>query len=142
LGFRNWFYLVVAIWGRCGLVSATVNKCRARLDTWVRHVAAGISSAISLFLVLEIAARLCSVHCRGGPCLADLSASPLSPVGSQSSPVTGVALFFVCAVRGRLPGASVHGHFGGFGVPARPFTPGKGLGLILVVLGVILVWRS
>jgi transporter family-2 protein len=58
------------------------------------------------------------------------------------APVLGLALFFVCVVAGQLLGATVVDHLGAFGLPVKPVTPLKIVGLALVLLGAALVQRG
>ena len=57
-------------------------------------------------------------------------------------PLTGAALFVVCLVGGQLLGAAVADHVGAFGLPERPLTAPRALGLALVALGAVLVQRG
>jgi transporter family-2 protein len=59
-----------------------------------------------------------------------------------AAPVLGIALFFVCVVAGQLLGATVVDHLGAFGLPVKPLTPMKIVGLGLVLLGAALVQRG
>ena len=59
-----------------------------------------------------------------------------------AAPVLGIALFFVCVVAGQLLGATVVDHLGAFGLPVKPLTPMKIVGIGLVLLGAALVQRA
>lgn len=63
-------------------------------------------------------------------------------ISMQSIPVLGVTLFLVIVVAGNLIGAAIYDHVGALGLETRPFSPSKGLGLILVVAGVVIVARA
>jgi transporter family-2 protein len=58
------------------------------------------------------------------------------------APLMGIALFSVCVVAGQLGAATVIDHLGAFGLPAKPVTVMKVVGLALVLLGAVLVQRS
>jgi transporter family-2 protein len=62
--------------------------------------------------------------------------------GVVIAPVTGALAFFVCVVAGQLAGAMLADHFGTFGLAVRPVSPGRLLGLALVLGGAVLVQRS
>lgn len=58
------------------------------------------------------------------------------------SPVTGVALFFVCVVAGQLIGSSLIDQTGAFGLTVKPVNTMKIVGIGLVLLGAVLVQNS
>lgn len=59
--------------------------------------------------------------------------------GASIAPVTGVAVFFVRLVAGRLIGALAIDHFGGFGVPVCETSLVKLVGVLLTLAGAALV---
>lgn len=62
--------------------------------------------------------------------------------GAALSPMTGAALFFVCMVAGQLLGASIADHFGAFGLPVRPFSIMRFIGLAMVMAGAWFVYKG
>ena len=62
--------------------------------------------------------------------------------GAFLAPVLGAALFFICLVAGQLFGAAIADHFGAFGLPVRPLTTLRAVGLVLVFSGAWLVHRG
>ena len=63
-------------------------------------------------------------------------------ISMQSIPVLGVTLFLVIVVTGNLMGAAAYDHIGAMGLQVRPFSVAKGLGLLLVIIGVAIVARA
>tara|TARA_R110002020_G_scaffold32962_14_gene100895 strand:- start:2478 stop:2939 length:462 start_codon:yes stop_codon:yes gene_type:complete len=59
-------------------------------------------------------------------------------VSMQAVPRLGVTLFLMLVILGNMLGATVFDHFGWFGLPRRPLTPGAGLGIALMLAGVFL----
>jgi transporter family-2 protein len=59
--------------------------------------------------------------------------------GAILAPILGAALFFVCLVAGQLFGAAIADHFGTFGLPVRPLSAMRAIGLVLVFGGAWLV---
>ncbi|MDB5305814.1 MAG: hypothetical protein JWO38_16 [Gemmataceae bacterium] len=51
----------------------------------------------------------------------------------------GAALFIACVVAGQLLGSLVLDHFALMGLPEQPITPGRVLGALLVVAGVVCI---
>jgi len=51
----------------------------------------------------------------------------------------GAALFIACVVAGQLLGSLVLDHFALMGLPEQPLTPGRVLGAVLVVAGVVCI---
>jgi transporter family-2 protein len=62
-------------------------------------------------------------------------------VGAYAAPRLGVASLITIAVAGQLLAALVIDHYGGFGIDRTIITPGRLLGVALVVVGVVLVRR-
>ncbi len=51
----------------------------------------------------------------------------------------GAALFIACVVAGQLLGSLVLDHFALMGLPEQPLTPGRVVGAVLVVAGVVCI---
>jgi transporter family-2 protein len=62
--------------------------------------------------------------------------------GVVLAPVTGALLFFICVIAGQLAGAMLADHFGLLGLPLRPASLARMLGVALVLGGAILVQRG
>jgi transporter family-2 protein len=62
--------------------------------------------------------------------------------GVVIAPITGAVLFFVCIIGGQLLGALLADHFGLLGLPLRPASLERVLGLALVVGGALLAQRG
>lgn len=62
--------------------------------------------------------------------------------GAFLAPIMGAALFFVCLVAGQLFGSAIADHFGAFGLPVRPLSAMRAIGLLLVFSGAWLVHRG
>ena len=62
--------------------------------------------------------------------------------GAALAPMTGAALFFVCMVAGQLMGASIADHVGAFGLPERPLSIMRFVGLALVMVGAWFVYKG
>lgn len=62
--------------------------------------------------------------------------------GAFLAPILGAALFFVCLVAGQLFGSAIADHFGAFGLPVRPLSAMRAVGLVLVFSGAWLVHRG
>lgn len=56
-----------------------------------------------------------------------------------ASPKIGIAMFIVLIIGGQLVSSTVVDHFGLFGAPVKPFDWMKGLGLVLILAGIILI---
>jgi len=62
-------------------------------------------------------------------------------VGAYAAPRLGIASLITIAVAGQLVAALVIDHFGAFGLARAPISPGRILGILLVLAGVVLVRR-
>ncbi|MFT5893158.1 MAG: transporter family-2 protein [bacterium] len=62
--------------------------------------------------------------------------------GAFLAPILGAALFFVCLVAGQLFGSAIADHLGAFGLPVRPLSGARAIGLLLVFSGAWLVHRG
>jgi transporter family-2 protein len=62
--------------------------------------------------------------------------------GVVIAPITGAVLFFVCIIGGQLFGALLADHFGLLGLPLRPASLERVLGLALVIGGALLAQRG
>ena len=62
--------------------------------------------------------------------------------GAFLAPILGAALFFVCLVAGQLFGSAIADHFGVFGLPVKPLSTLRAVGLGFVFIGAWLVHRG
>lgn len=62
--------------------------------------------------------------------------------GVVLAPVTGALVFFICVIAGQLAGALLADHFGLLGLPLRPASLERLLGVALVIGGALLVQRG
>jgi transporter family-2 protein len=135
--------------GACLALQPPINALMAR-TLGSSLLAAVVSIAISLAVVVPVWLTIG----QGGGAVAQVRALPwwvllggafgvVFVAGSVIvAPRLGIALFFVGVVAGQLLGATIVDHVGAFGVPVRPLTPMKILGLGLVLLGAALVQRG
>lgn len=63
-------------------------------------------------------------------------------VGAYAAPRLGVASLITIAVAGQMLAALAIDHYGAFGLNRAPISPGRVLGVLLIVGGVVLVRRS
>ena len=59
--------------------------------------------------------------------------------GVMVAPVLGIALFFVCIIGGQVLGSTLIDQLGAFGLPVKPVSSVKLIGLGFVLTGVVLV---
>jgi len=62
-------------------------------------------------------------------------------VGAFAAPRLGIASMVTIGVAGSMVGALVIDHFGAFGLARAPISPGRVVGILLVLAGVVLVRR-
>lgn len=62
-------------------------------------------------------------------------------VGAYASPLLGIASMVTLGVAGSMIGALAIDHFGAFGLERAPISPGRIIGVLLVIAGVVLVRR-
>jgi transporter family-2 protein len=62
-------------------------------------------------------------------------------VGAFAAPRLGIASLITIAVAGQMIAALAIDHYGAFGLDRAPITPGRLLGIALVIAGVVLVRR-
>lgn len=62
-------------------------------------------------------------------------------VGAYAAPRLGVASLVTIGVAGSVIGALIIDHYGAFGLNRAPVSPGRVLGIMLVLAGVVLVRR-
>lgn len=62
--------------------------------------------------------------------------------GVVIAPVTGALVFFVCVIAGQLIGSTLADHFGAFGLEVREISVWRLLGVLLVLVGAVMVWRG
>ena len=62
-------------------------------------------------------------------------------VGAYASPLLGIASMVTIGIAGSMIGALAIDHFGAFGLDRAPISPGRVLGVLLVIAGVMLVRR-
>jgi transporter family-2 protein len=143
-------YIAAAIAiGACVSLQPPINVVMAR-TLGGPLLAASISIAISLVCIVAV----WLTWGQGAGDLAQVSALPWWVVvgglvgvvfvagGVTVAPTLGVALFFVCVVAGQLLGATLADQFGAFGMPVKPVSPMKLVGLGLVLAGAALVQNS
>ena len=135
--------------GTCLSLQPPINAVMAR-TLGSPLLAAVISIAISLIVVVPVWLTVG----QGAGDLAQLRALPWWVVvggvigvvfvaGSVLvGPPLGLALFFVCVVAGQLFGATLVDYVGAFGLPQKPITLMKVIGLGLVLAGAALGQRS
>ncbi|HEY0114276.1 MAG TPA: DMT family transporter [Allosphingosinicella sp.] len=62
-------------------------------------------------------------------------------VGAYAAPRLGIASLITVAVAGQMVAAVIIDHYGAFGIDRAPISPGRLLGILLVLGGVVLVRR-
>src|SRR5680860_11115 len=68
-----------------------------------------------------------------------LTSIPYLLAASWSGPKVGVAVFFAAVVTGQLAGSVALDHFGAFGSTPRPFDLARGVALLAMLAGIILI---
>ncbi len=68
-----------------------------------------------------------------------LSSIPYRLAASWAGPRIGIAVFFAAVVTGQLTGSVALDHFGAFGTAPRPVDIARGVGIVALVGGLILI---
>jgi bacterial/archaeal transporter family-2 protein len=71
-----------------------------------------------------------------------LTSIPYLLVASWTGPKIGIAVFFAAVVTGQLAGSVALDHFGAFGTTPRPFDLARGVGILALLAGVVLIRGS
>ena len=68
-----------------------------------------------------------------------LTSIPYLLVASWTGPKIGIAVFFAAVVTGQLTGSVALDHFGAFGATPRPVDLARGVGVLALLAGVVLI---
>lgn len=101
-----------------------------------------VGTAVLVLLVLATQPRLALAPLRDVPWYAwagGFYGAFFVAVGAYAAPRLGIASLITIAVAGQMIAAIAIDYWGAFGLDRVPITPGRLLGVLLVVVGVVLV---
>lgn len=144
----SWFLLfMVAVGGFLTPVQASVNAILGR--SLGHPVSAAVVSTCVSFTLLLITALVVRVPwpaaANAAPWWAYVSGGAIGAVFVFfllfSAPIIGATAMIAAIIAGQLIGSVALDHFGALGLPQQAITPGRVLGIVLLIAGVLLIRR-